>query len=66
MMLITEEKWTYDFLGYVTIEDLKYIIKEKFVLPKNSMLNGKTKMDADTYYIQGNNMRDIEALFRAL
>ena len=32
--------------------------------PKNSLLNGKTKMDADNYYIQGNNMRNIEELFR--
>jgi len=62
--LIMDENWEYDFLGYVTIEDLKYIINQKFVLPKNSMLNGKTKMDADNYYIQGNNMRNIEELFR--
>lgn len=64
--IIMEEKWEYDFLGYVSLWDLKYIIKEKFILPKNSLLNGKTKMDADYYYIQGNNMRNLEALFREL
>lgn len=64
--IIMEEKWEYDFLGYVSLWDLKYIIKEKFILPKNSLLNGKTKMDADYYYIQGNNMRNLEELFREL
>ncbi len=62
--ILMDENWEYDFLGYVTIEDLKYIINQKFILPKNSMLNGKTQMDTENYYIQGNNMRHIEALFR--
>lgn len=63
---LLEEQWAYDFLGYVSREDLKYIIKEKLILPRHGMLNGKTKMDTDYYYVQGNNMRPMEALLRAL
>ena len=60
--IILAKKWEYDIVGYITNDDLKYIIKNNFILPKNSLLNGKIKMDAENYYVQSGDMKDFESL----
>ena len=50
--LVNNESWFYDFGGCCTMETVKYIIAEKYILPQNALLNGKTKMDAENFYIQ--------------
>lgn len=49
---IKSYQWYYDIPGCFSHKTLKYIIDEGYVLPKNSLLNGKIKMDAENYYIQ--------------
>lgn len=64
--LIKSEQWEYDVPGYITNEDLKYLINNNFILPQSSMLNGKIPMDAENYYIQSGNMRDFQQLIISL
>ncbi len=64
--LIKAEKWEYDVPGYITYEDLKYLIRNDFVLPQGSMLNGSISMDAENYYIQSGDMRDFKQLVGSL
>jgi hypothetical protein len=52
----------YDIVGYITNEDLQYIIKNNYLLGQGYYLNN-TKMDADNYYIQADDFRDISELF---
>lgn len=64
--LIGNRSWKFDVPGFVTHSDVKYIIKNEFILPQNSMLNGKTQMDAENYYIQSGDMKDPLKLVRLL
>ena len=57
--IVCNNIWEYDIPGFVTLEDLKYVIRNGFILPQSSMLNGRTKMDAENYYIQSGDMRSI-------
>ena len=47
------EKKTFfaDIPGYITYSFLKQKIQEKQILPKGAILNARTKMDAENYYI---------------
>ena len=56
----------YDIPGYFTTKTLKHIIDKKYVLPKNALLNGKTKVDADNYYIQSGDLRNTSLLINEL
>ena len=56
------QQWKYDYAGYITHDDLINIIQEKFILPKNSLLNGNTPMDAENYYIQATDLRGMDSL----
>lgn len=62
--LIIGNKWTYDCPGYINHDELVYIIRNRFKLPKNSTLNGKTRMDADNYYIQSGDLNSIDKFLR--
>lgn len=56
---ICSQRWEYDIPGFVTLEELKYIIQNRFILPQGAMLNGKTSMDAENYYVQSGDMHSI-------
>lgn len=49
-----------ELVGYVSNEDLVKIIEEDYILPQNSLLNGKTRMDASNYYIQSGSFKEIK------
>lgn len=55
-------QWEYDYAGYITHDELIHIIREKYTLPKHSFLNGKTRMDAENYYVQAIDLHKIETL----
>jgi hypothetical protein len=57
---ILSKKWKYDVPGYLTRNELKYIINNGFLIKQGEKLNGKTKMDADNYYVQAGNLNKIE------
>lgn len=48
-----------ELVGYVANIDLVKMIEEEYILPQNSFLNGKTKMDASNYYLQSGFFRKI-------
>ena len=54
--LIIDNSWVYDIPGYITLDDLKYIIQNDYVIPQGAMLNGRTRMDATNYYVQSGDM----------
>ena len=60
--IINSESWEFDIPGFCTLNDLKLVIKNSFILPKGGLLNGKIKMDADNYYIQSGDLKSIEEL----
>ena len=62
--LVKSKLWEYDIPGYITNEDLKFLINNNFILPKKSLLNGKILMDAENYYIQSGDMRNFKQLVR--
>jgi len=60
--LILGEDWEYDIPGFILKEDLIYAINNKFIIGQGQYLNGKTIMDAENYYVQAGDMRNIEKL----
>lgn len=64
--IISKETWEYNIVGYITRDDLIYIIKNRYILPKGSMLNGKQRMDAENYYVQAVDMRAMHTFGRVM
>ncbi|RZK10201.1 MAG: hypothetical protein EOO46_11490 [Flavobacterium sp.] len=63
---IQEEVWQYDIAGCCSIKTIQHIISLGYILPQNAMLNGRTRMDAENYYIQSVNLFPKEKLYAAL
>ena len=60
---IEKNKWEFDIPGYATNEDIISTIKSKNIILKGNFLNSyKTKMDADNYYIQSGDLRNISTI----
>ena len=55
-------KWQYDFPGFIYYSELVKMIRENRIIPQNAFLNGRTKMDAETYYFQTGNMHSSNEL----
>ncbi len=49
--MITKIDFEADIPGFVQFEELLKIIQQKQILPQNAFLNGRTKMDAENYYV---------------
>lgn len=60
--IISEQKWSYNYAGFITRSDLIYIIKNKYILPQGALLNGSTPMDAENYYVQAIDLRNISEI----
>lgn len=56
----------YNIAGFITIDDLKTIINNNHYIPRGSILNQYTPIDADNYYIQSDDMSEIEELINLL
>jgi hypothetical protein len=65
-ILFENQKWDYEITGYCTNKTILHIIENKYILPQNSLLNGKTKLDATNYYVQSGELREIEFLTNEL
>lgn len=63
---IKSNKWYYDIPGCCSNNTLKHIIQNNYVLPQNSLLNGIVKMDAENYYIQSGDLKNISELIKTL
>lgn len=64
--VIFNEIWKYDIAGFNSNEQLIEVIKNKDILPQNSLLNGRIPMDAENYYMQSGDMGDIDELIKIL
>lgn len=64
--IIIKENWGYDIPGWISHRDLVNIINDDFIIKKDDMLNGITKMDAENYYVQSGDMKDIKLLINIL
>ena len=67
-----EQKCLYEFSGYITHEDLKYIIRHNYVIRKGDYIGKACKdykgtcMDADNYYVQLSSMRKKEEFMKRI
>lgn len=64
--VISQHTWYYDFCGYISLDDFKFIIQNNFIIHKGDILNGATHMDADNYYVQSGDMCPVEKLVEEL
>lgn len=61
--LLTTLDWKANLTGYISREQLvDEVIRERHILPKNSLLNGNTRMDAENYYVQAGDLNSISEL----
>lgn len=58
-------EFEYDIPGTISQKTLLHIIREKYILPKRAFLN-KTRMDAENYYVQAGNMKDLDLLIERI
>lgn len=59
---IFNESWECNIAGFVSREELIYVINNGYILPQRALLNGKTPMDAENYYVQLGDMHNISEL----
>ena len=64
--IIDSASWEFDIPGFCTLNDFKLVIKDGFIIPKGGLLNGKTKMDADNFYLQAGDLKSIEEIIKIL
>jgi len=64
--VVEKQDWSYDYAGYITLDDLRSIIQNGFVIKQGELLNRSTVMDADNYYVQAGDMKNVEELVRIL
>ena len=57
--LMTDLYFSADIPGYINLEMLQCAINDNLVLTKGSLLNGKTKMDAENYYVSSSDFLDF-------
>lgn len=58
--LFKNNNWGYDIPGFITNEELIYLIANKFIIYRGDFLNGKTRMDATNFYCQAGDMHPID------
>lgn len=64
--IILNIQWKFDIVGYITKYNLIEIINRKLIIKKNEYLNKWTRMDADNFYVQSGDMKNISQLLPEL
>jgi hypothetical protein len=64
--VIFSEIWKYDIAGYISNDELIEVVKNKDIIPQNALINGRIPLDAENYYVQSGDMRDIIDLVKIL
>ncbi|RYY00739.1 hypothetical protein EON78_00295 [bacterium] len=59
-------EWWYDIPGCCSIKTIRHIIEKNYILPQHSILNNKTRMDAENFYIQSGDLKPLKNLYEAL
>lgn len=60
--LVSGQAWSYNYTGYITNADLLQVVRERYILPQGALLNGSTQMDAENYYVQAGDLRNVSSL----
>lgn len=60
---IRDREWEYDIPGFIYHSELVKMIRDRRKIPKGSILNGSTKMDAENYYFQTGNMHSVVEMY---
>ncbi|WP_442794595.1 hypothetical protein [Pelobium manganitolerans] len=60
--LLLKEHWYSELCGFATWADVIEVINQKQIIPQKALLNGKTLMDADNYYIHANDLKSATSL----
>ena len=63
---IKDIKWEIDIPGFITREELKYLINNKYVIPQGSTFGNNTTMDAGNYYCQSGDLHYLKELIDVL
>ena len=58
--LFCDNDWSFDIPGYITQEELVFLINNNYIINKGDLLNGKTPMDADNYYCHLGDMHEFK------
>ena len=65
--IILNKNWGINLVGYIDHNEfVNDVIKKEHILPQNSLLNNRQKMDAENYYVQAGDMHDLEDLCACL
>ncbi|WP_157491739.1 hypothetical protein [Maribacter thermophilus] len=64
--IVLNQLFSADICGFITNTDFVEIIDKGHILPQNSLLNGRISMDAENYYIQSGDLKEIEELIPLL
>lgn len=64
--IIASIDWDYDLPGYVSAQEIIQVIRDKQIIHKGDLLNGKMPMDATNYYVQAGDMNSIDSFVEAL
>jgi len=64
--LISRYTWRFDIPGWIGINDLRSVIRSGEFIKKGALLNGRTQMDADNFYIQCGDLRSIKSFVSML
>ena len=59
---IINREWSYDIPGFIETQDLQRLIRDGYVVPKGARLNDSVTMDADNYYAQAGDLRNVKFL----
>lgn len=57
--IVINKIWNYDIPGFITKNDLVFLMKNGYTIPKGALLNGRIPMDADNYYVQAGDLRPL-------
>lgn len=63
---ILGEPWQLDILGFISRDELVEAICLPLILPQGALLQGRTRMDAENYYVQAGDLHPISELISLL
>lgn len=66
--IIFSNMWSYDIPGFITCNELIYVIQHRHIIPAHSMFspngNRYTEIEAENYYVRASDMHSINELYR--
>lgn len=60
--IISSKEWDYEVTGHISNNDLIEVIQNQNIIPQNATLHTYTRMDAENYYVQSGDLKNIDEL----